>query len=59
MAMAYLEEGKQPPEDKWPNRSVITQTFIVDKTNVDTTGPFGEPLRTDPDQPVEAEPLPY
>ncbi len=59
MAMAYLEEGKQPPEDKWPNRDVITQTFIVDKTNVDTTGPFGEPLRTAPDQPLEAEPLPY
>ncbi len=59
MALAYLEEGKMPPEDKWPNRDVITETFMVDKKNVDRVGPFGEPIRTDPDQILEAQPLPY
>lgn len=59
MALAYIEKGKMPSEDKWPNRDVITETFMVDKTNVDRVGPFGEPIRTDPNQVLEAPPLPY
>jgi ABC-type sugar transport system substrate-binding protein len=59
MALRYLETGEMPPESKWENRDVITQTFIVDKNNVAKVGPFGEPIRTDPNQKIEAPPLPY
>jgi ABC-type sugar transport system substrate-binding protein len=59
MALRYLETGEMPPESKWPNRDVITQTFIVDKKNVNEVGPFGEPVRSDPDEKIEAPPLTY
>jgi ABC-type sugar transport system substrate-binding protein len=59
MALAYIEKGKKPSEDKWPNRDVITDTFMVDKKNVAKVGPFGEPIRTNPDEIIEAPPLPY
>lgn len=59
MGWKYLQEGKKPPADKWPNSDLITNTFIVDKTNVAKTGPFGEPLRSSPTEPVSAPPLPY
>jgi ABC-type sugar transport system substrate-binding protein len=59
MALRYLETGDMPPESEWPNRDVITQTFIVDKKNVEEVGPFGEPIRMDPEQKIKAPPLPY
>jgi ABC-type sugar transport system substrate-binding protein len=59
MALAYIVDGKVPPESKYPNHDVITQTFIVDKKNVEKVGPFGEPIRTSPDEVLTAPPLPY
>jgi len=59
MALAYIEEGKMPPESEWPNRDVITETFMVDKKNVAKVGPFGEPIRSDPEEILTAPPLPY
>ncbi len=59
MGWKYLQEGKKPPIDKWPNSDIITASFVVDKTNVDKFGPFGEPLRKQPTDPITAPPLPY
>jgi len=54
MIMKYLEQGIKPPEGKWPNNYIITENFMVDKTNVHDVGPFGEPAKKGP-----VPPLPY
>jgi len=54
MIMKYLEKGIKPPEGKWPNNYIITENFMVDKTNVHDVGPFGEPAKKGP-----VAPLPY
>jgi ABC-type sugar transport system substrate-binding protein len=59
MALAYIEQKKMPSEAKWPNRDVITETFMVDKKNVEKVGPFGEPIRTSPDEILKGPALPY
>jgi ABC-type sugar transport system substrate-binding protein len=59
MGYKYLTEGKKPPTGKFPKSDLITATFIVDKANVASTGPFGEPLRKSPDEMLKATPLPY
>jgi ABC-type sugar transport system substrate-binding protein len=48
MIMKYLKEGVTPPEGKWPNNYIITENFMVDKTNVESVGPFGEPAKAGP-----------
>lgn len=54
MMMKYLQEKKLPPEGKWPNNYIITENFMVDKSNVEEVGPFGEPVKAGP-----APELPY
>lgn len=48
MIMKYLENKTEPPKDKWPNNYIITENFMVDKTNVEEVGPFGEPVKAGP-----------
>ena len=54
MAMKYLVNGTTPPPGKWTNNYIITGNFMVVSANVDSTGPFGEPVGN-----VAQPPLPY
>lgn len=56
MMMAYLLEGKTPPEE-FENGTIALESVFVDKSNVDDFQPFGDLVATEPGQP--AAPLPY
>jgi len=60
MMMAYLEKGKTPPKDKYPDGTIRVLHYIADKTNIDNIEAFGDFKVPKPGEPMpKTPPLPY
>lgn len=43
MLYRYVTKGDKPPADKFPNGTIESETWVVDKSNIDQVLPYGEP----------------